>query len=442
MGWFDSIEHSRWLSRQLQELLEHTHAAMTETGFGYYTEQGTADLARPVDLAITARTTYVYSMGVLMGIPGSRKYCDHGVKAMARYFRDPVYGGWFTSIEQRPDEAGNGVPWGEKGAEKWQYAHSFLILAAAAAAVANRPGAHELLVEALENQEQYWLDDDGGLPRDRYSRDWETTADYRCLNSLLHTVEAYLAAAEAMHEPVWIDRAERMLRFVYGQAKRNGWRAPEHYNAQWQPQYDYSIEDPANPAHPYGVLVGHSMELARLALEARGALHDKGEETRSYLLELAKGLFDQARLDGWRANGKPGFIYSTDFAGDPVVEDHLLWVACEGVVASVVLRQTLLDDGADLRSVELYEHCYRSWLDYVNDYFVVAPGFALRQLNADNEITPQSEFARPDGYHLVQALLVTRLPVWPPFAEALSQNLLDKPTAPRRPTGGLKFWGR
>ena len=51
--------------------------------------------------------TYVYSLGTLMGIPGSRRYCDHGVRCLRKYFLDHEHGGWFTAIEHAPDAYGD-----------------------------------------------------------------------------------------------------------------------------------------------------------------------------------------------------------------------------------------------------------------------------------------------------------------------------------------------
>ncbi|EEH65220.1 hypothetical protein HMPREF0058_1920, partial [Actinomyces urogenitalis DSM 15434] len=38
--------------------------------------------------------------------------------------------------------------------------------------------------------------------------------------------------------------------------------------------------------------------------------------------------------DGWRVDGGPGFVYTTDFAGEPVVHERMHWVVCEGVSAA------------------------------------------------------------------------------------------------------------
>ena len=440
MGWFESVEHSRWLSEEMRALLRHGHAAMTPTGFGYFNAEGEVDRGRPVDLAITARMTYAYSLGVLLGIPGSRKFCDHGVTCLRKYFEDPEYGGWYSEIQHEPDADGHGVPWDDQGARKWQYGQAFVVLAASTAAIANRPGAHELVGRALDGQEEHWLDPETGLVGDSATRDWSSFADYRGMNSLMHTIEAYLAASEAQQDSRWLYAAERMLRFVYQIASENDWRVPEHYTGDWVPQFEYNKDAPDAPYYPYGFVIGHGMELSRLALQAEAGLAAVGCTTCEYLTEMAEELFERSRTDGWRRNGHPGFIYSTDFEGHPVLEDHLQWVVSEGICSAAFLRHATVSSGAPHGEAEVYEHSYRSWLDYLNDYMQLEPGVFIRALSPDNTEASDVVSSRPDIYHPLQALLSSRLPVWPPFASALAHGLLDKPL--RQPREPVKKTGR
>lgn len=375
-----------------------------------------------------------------MGIPGCRKYCDHGVKSMQTYFRDTENGGWFTAIEHKPSLDGHGIPWKEDGDTKWQYAHAFMILAAATATNASRPGANELLHAALANQLEQWYDEKTGTVSDMFSRDWSHCEPYRGMNSLLHTVEAYLAAAEAVQDVAWIERASRMLNFAYLEASHYEWRVPEHHDATWHPLLDFNIDEPNTPYYPYGYVIGHGMELSRLGLQLRGALREEGLPEPSFLLPSAIQLFERARLDGWRREGKPGFLYTTDFKGNPVLKERLQWVLCEGICATVAVRRALLDDGHNHGEVEQFEHSYHSWIDYLNDNMLVETGVLARALNEDSEPMEGTISARPDIYHSIQAFLMSRVPLWPPVGAALARGLLDKPEGiPHRPK---TRWGR
>ena len=39
-----------------------------------------------------------------MGLPGTRRYADHAVKSLTKYFTDPVHGGMWYQIKPEPDE--------------------------------------------------------------------------------------------------------------------------------------------------------------------------------------------------------------------------------------------------------------------------------------------------------------------------------------------------
>lgn len=463
MGWFDSIEHNRWLSAQMQDLIDVARGATVPTGFAHLDAEGRADMQRPVDLAITARMTYVFSLGTLMGIPGCRRHADHGVRALTRCFADPVNGGWMTLVGPESDAEGHGVPWDGPEEHKSQLHHAFLILGAAAAAVASRPGAHELLVSALHDQERHWLRPDG-LVADTLGADHSPLGGPMTLGALVHTVEAYLAAAEATTDPVWVERAEAMTRFVHDRAAEADWRLGEYFDEDWNPiPIGTGASTPPDVTWPdvrrtyRGSVIGHSMQWARLALQVRAALRSMGRPQPAYLLEMAQEMFERARVDGWRRNGEAGFALTVDREGFPLETGHLQWVACEGVCATVAVRRALLDDGAGQGDVEHYAHCYRSWLDYLHDHVIAAPGVWVGALDEHNQpvarvgssepvAAPGREGAtagttqvagpvqatpsRSDVYHAVQTLLMPRVPLWPPFASAISRGLLDKPAQP------------
>ena len=189
VGWFDSIEHNRWLSANMQALLAEAEGAIVPTGFAHLDAEGKPDPTRSIDLAVTGRMAYVFSLGVLMGLPGMRRYADHAIKALSTYFVDPVNGGMWVSIKPEPGEDGHGVPWDEAGRVKSQYHTVYALLGAAAAAVANRPGAHELLEAMLAEQKEYWADD-YGLVWDQYDEAFTEPVPVHTLGTLIHTIEA------------------------------------------------------------------------------------------------------------------------------------------------------------------------------------------------------------------------------------------------------------
>ena len=88
MFWFDSIEHNRWLSARLQDLLDYGRKSEVKTGFACLDRNGEVDLDQPIQLYLTARMVHVFSLGVLLGIPGCRRLVEHGIRCLNQYFRD------------------------------------------------------------------------------------------------------------------------------------------------------------------------------------------------------------------------------------------------------------------------------------------------------------------------------------------------------------------
>lgn len=439
-SWIGAIEHNRWLSRQMYELLKFGHGSRVEVGFGYQGKDGTVDPKRPVELYITARMTHIYSLATLMGIPGSRTLADHGLTCLRKYFKDHEHGGWYSAIEPKLDADGNAVPVGD--GKKEAYGQAFVLLAASSAASASRPHALDLMHEAMHEQEKYWWDTRNNMVYDEYDRAFTDPGDYRGMNANMHTVEAYLAAADVNDDPVWLDRALMILERAHDNAKAHDWRLPEHYDSDWQAVLDYNRDNPEDQFRPYGSTVGHGMEWTRLVLHARAALKYLGREVPEWMMDMASEMFERARVDGWRRNGHRGFYYTVDFEGKPVTEKRFWWVTCEAIGATVAMRRALLDDGAHPGHIEHYDHCYRSWIDYISECHIIEPGRWQMELTPDNKPADTVWPGHPDIYHAVQALLLPRLPLTPCFASALSAGYLDKPELPvsHRRKGGLKWW--
>ena len=69
------------------------------------------------------------------------------------------------------------------------YAHAFVILAASSALLAGRPGAKELLDEALATYDKHFWNDEIGLAVDTWNTEFTELDPYRGLNANMHTTE-------------------------------------------------------------------------------------------------------------------------------------------------------------------------------------------------------------------------------------------------------------
>jgi len=409
MTWLTMPAHARWLEQETDRLLSFGAASVRDTGGFARLDDDGAPLAGPTELWITCRMTHVYSLGVLLGRPGSAALVDHGLAALDTVFRDAQNGGWFAEVG--PD----GVVDDTKAA----YPHAFVVLATASATAANRPGARALLDEALAVSELRFWDDEAGMSVESWDRAFTTLDPYRGVNANMHTVEAYLTAADVTGHRIWLDRAVRVIeRVVHGYARGNSWRIPEHFTTDWQPNLDYNIDAPADPFRPYGATIGHWLEWSRLTLHARAAITARGDVAPLWMLEDAISLFDAAVAEGWDVDGAPGFVYTVDWAGKPVVHERMHWVVAEGIGAAAALHAATGD--------ERYDTWYATLWDYAAHYLIDPVGGSWwHELGTDNRVSRTVWAGKADLYHAVQATLIPRLPLTPVLAPALAAGALD-----------------
>ena len=279
--------HDQWLAAEGDRLLEFGRAARhPEGGFAWLDDDGAPELDRPVELWITCRMTHVYSLGHLLGRSGCDELADHGVAALRDRFRDHQHGGWYAKVGAE----------GPTTTDKTAYEHAFVVLAAASATAAGRPGGRELLDDALGVLLEHFWDDDFGMVVEQWDESFSTLDPYRGVNANMHTVEALLSAADVLDDPGLRDRALRILtRVVHELAASHEWRIPEHFDESWTPILEYNLEAPADPFRPYGATIGHWLEWARLALHLRA-----GTGRRSTRLAPRRRAFAVRRI---RARG-------------------------------------------------------------------------------------------------------------------------------------------
>jgi sulfoquinovose isomerase len=405
-GWLASPAHARWLEAEGDRLLEFGRsAAHPDGGFAWLSDDGSPQLDRPVELWITCRMTHVYSLGHLLGRPGSATLADHGVAALQGRFRDAAHGGWYAQVAaDGPTVTG-----------KTAYEHAFVVLAAASATAAGRPGGRALLDDALEVLLEPFWDDQHGMVVEEWDEGFTRLDGYRGVNANMHSVEALLSAADVLDDASLRARAERIVtRVVHDLARRNSWRIPEHFDADWTPRPEYNVDEPAHPFRPYGATIGHWLEWARLALHLRAGL---GASAPGWLLEDARELFDAATREGWAVDGADGFVYTVDWSGQPVVRERMHWVAAEATATAAALFAATGE-----RS---YVEWYETWWNYVADHLLDREHGSWRhELTPTNQPSSITWAGKPDTYHAFQATLLPRLPLAPTLASALARGLL------------------
>ncbi|OZD04946.1 hypothetical protein CH275_11120 [Rhodococcus sp. 06-235-1A] len=385
-SWLTLPTHQLWLDTESSRLLDFgTTLDHPAGGAVWLDDRGNPDLDHPAHTYITARMAHVHFLASLLGRPGSRRQADRVFDGLLTSLRDSTNGGWFESSSDAtsPDAVKNA------------YTHAFVVLAASAAAAAGHPDGRGLLDEALDIVAARFWDENYGMCADTWTADWTEVDDYRGINANMHMVEALLAAVDAGAPTIWCERAVRICDNVCTWAAANDWRIPEHFSAEWIPHLEYNSDDPANQFKPYGATVGHGFEWARLLLQASLVA------ARPDYVDAAKSLYDRAAVDGWQPGPTPGFVYTTDWAGQPVVTGRLHWVLCEAIGAAATL--------ARVTEEERYETDYRTWWDVAAEYFIDrVDGSWHHELDSDNVPAATVWSGKPDLYHAVQATWISR----------------------------------
>jgi sulfoquinovose isomerase len=397
---------AEWLDAEMHRLLTFAEGSWAAAGgFGNLDDDGRLSADEPVQTWVSNRMTYCFALGALVGRDGDVERVDHGLAALlpGGLLRDDEHGGWFSAVQ--PDRL-------VVDSAKAAYAHAFVVLAASAAAVLGRPAAQGLLQDALAVVEHRFWDDDAGLVRESFSADWREQEQYRGANANMHTVEAFLAAADALGDAgaVWRDRAGRIVeRIVHGVARDADWRLPEHFTTDYVPIPDYNTDDRAHPFRPYGVTPGHLMEWARLALHLRAADLAAGSPAPDWLLADARSLYDTAVRDGWAPDGMAGFVYTTDFDGTPVTRARMHWVVTEALGAAAALYKVTRE--------QRYADDHKRWWDFAVNHLIDRDrGSWYAELDEQLRPSHGTWQGKPDVYHALQATLIPRLPLAPMFA--------------------------
>jgi sulfoquinovose isomerase len=410
--WPTSQAHHRWLDQHSRDLLAFgRRTADPDGGARWLDARGVPVPERPLSALISSRMTHVYGIGALLGIPGAGPIAARAMAGLTGRLRDTEHGGWFSEL------AGDGTP----GPGKSCYDHAFVVLAASTGTQAGLPGAADLLESAGSVLLERFWDERAGMCVDTWDTSFGTLDEYRGINANMHTVEAMLSVASVTGDREWTRRALRICDFVVTTASAHEWRIPEHYDSSWTPLPEFNADKPDHPFKPYGATIGHGLEWSRLLLHAAAAAGDSDAAPAAgggagRLATAAAELFRRAVADGWSVDGNPGFVYTTDWSGHPVVRDRMHWVAAEGINAAAALyAQT---------GEQSYADQYREWWDYTDEFLIDHEhGSWFHQLDPANVPTDTVWPGKFDLYHAFQATLGARLPLWPMVATAVAGKL-------------------
>ena len=387
----DTEENKMFLGELQKNLLNFGKGFLSPGGSAYFLgDDGTPWKDRNRETWITCRMVHVYSMGIMLGDKESPALVHGAVHGLLEELKDRENGGWYPGIT--PDN--KFLP------DKQCYAHAFVLLAASSALLAGEKDAETLLKDALELFDKRFWDEKQGLTYDTWNTEFTKLDDYRGLNANMHTVEAFLAAADVTGLETYRIRAGRIIDHVLIWSKNNQWRIPEHFHKDWTPDLECNKDHPDDPFKPYGATPGHGIEWARLITQwTLSTYKDSTAAGAAPYISAAKALYQRAVTDAWNVDGAPGLVYTTDWNGTPVVHDRMHWTLAEAINTSSVLWH--------ITGEECYAKDYASFMQYLDEVvWDHNTGSWFHQLDQDNQLLGTVWPGKSDLYHAVQATLI------------------------------------
>ena len=397
-------EHTAWLQSQTTSLLSfyERSADFQHGGFDELSSLG-APFGQPKPLFLTARMTYGYSLGHLLGHPGSARLVEHGLRALRTMFHDDADAGWFATLGAEGTTIGDSA--------KQTYGHAFVLLAASAALQAGFESS-DLIAEASAMFDRHLYEPRYHLCNDTWDRSWEHCDDYRGMNANMHTVEAFLGAYSATSDPVFLSRAQAISARMISFAQSSIWRIPEHFTADWTPLPDFNVDNPGDQFKPYGATPGHGIEWSRLLLQIRvaaGATPGSPD-----LLEAAERLFERAVNDAWDP-AQHGFAYTVNWGGHPVAQQRLHWPLAEAIGAARYLYAATGNPA--------YAEWYQQfWQLADSDYIDHVHGSWWHELDTEGRPATTIWAGKGDLYHSLQATLFGQLEPAPTLVGVLARG--------------------
>lgn len=359
--------------------------------YHYFKDDGTVYDKHSRHLVSSTRFVFNYAMAFRhFQHPEYRQELEHGVRFLRDVHRNPVTGAyaWQVSWKNGARELLDG--------DNHCYGLAFVMLAYAHATMAGMAEAKDYLAETFDLMEAHFWDAEHGLYADQCSEDWSSLSSYRGQNANMHTCEALLAAYQATWHLPYLHRAETIAyNITVRQANLAQGMIWEHYDADWQIDWEFNLHDKANLFRPWGFQPGHFTEWSKLLLILESH-QEQLQRDPSWILPRARALFDTALSVAWDSqNG--GIHYG--FAPDKSIcdGDKYFWVQAESMAAAALLAQRSGEEKYWRQYQAIWEYSWQHMIDH--EY-----GAWFRILTPDNQkISDEKSPAGKTDYHTMGA---------------------------------------
>ncbi len=217
------------------------------------------------------------------------------------------------------------------------YGLAFVLLAYSAAYQAGAVEAKPWINKTFDLMEKNFWSEEDGLYKDEISADWQDISPYRGQNANMHSCEAMIMAFDATGDQKFLSRAKILAKNIcQRQADLAQGQIWEHYDENWNIDWEYNKHDPKNLFRPWGFQPGHQTEWCKLLMMLNH------RDPSSWMVEKAKHLFDVAWDSSWdHKNG--GLCYGYDPQGNVCDGEKYFWVQAESFAAAAWLAKETND---------------------------------------------------------------------------------------------------
>ncbi|UXI70434.1 AGE family epimerase/isomerase [Tahibacter amnicola] len=299
---------------------------------------------------LVSSTRFVFNYAMAYREFGSQAYRDaavHGLNYLHQVHRNAQTGGYAWTIRDgKPEDTTNHC-----------YGLAFVLLAYATALKAGIESARPVIGETWDLLEKHFWEPGPGLYRDEADAFWNFST-YRGQNANMHLCEALLAAYEATLEQRYLARAlalaDAMTRRQSAQSNGLVW---EHYDANWQIDWEYNLDNPRHLFRPWGFQPGHQTEWAKLLL-----ILDRHVRA-DWLVPTARHLFDTAVERSWDKR-RGGMYYGFAPDGSVCDDDKYFWVQAESFAAAALLAERTGDAAYWDIYTKLWAYAWEHFVDH------------------------------------------------------------------------------
>lgn len=238
------------------------------------------------------------------------------------------------------------------------YGLAFVLLANAVALKAGFTECKKTIDTVWQLLEQHYYQPQHCAYLDEINGDFTIQSPYRGQNANMHLCEALLMCFEATNDERYLARAERLaITFTQQQAELANGLIWEHYNSNWQIDWQYNLDNPKHLFRPWGFQPGHQTEWSKLLLILNR------HKPQPWLVEKAKSLFDVALDTAWD-NENGGICYG--FAPDKSIcdGDKYFWVQAESFAAAALLAEATGDDKYWRWYDKIWQYSWKYMIDH------------------------------------------------------------------------------